>query len=275
MFNDTPSALFPYRLAAIDIDDTLIGPDKTASAFNLERVRRLQSRGVRVILATGRSFRNMLPFCTALGLSDYMVDTFGAVVRHSARDAILLRKTLPPADAAAMIDEGRRRGFTVLAFVPEGVLAERPSPWIEACRGAGGSDEPLHWTLLSDTARADVERVVWLAEPGALAPLAQAFPAQFQDRLTVIHTLPFALEFFAPGVDKASGVEAVARHYGIAPAEVVAFGDGHQDLPMLSWAGLGIAMAHGAAARSGVRVAPAGDPATALARAIDELMERV
>lgn len=271
MLSDSSSPRHSFRLAVIDIDDTLIGPDKIASPSNLERVRRLHGLGLRVILATGRSFRNMLPFCHALGLSDYMVDSFGVQVRHCGTGEILLRHPMPPAVAAAMIDEGRRRGFVALAFTPEGVLAEGPSPWIEACRAAGGGDEPLHWTTLSAASLEGVERVVWLGEPGELKTLAESYAVQPPASMTVIHTLPFALEFFAPGVDKVSGVAAIARHYGIASSEVIAFGDSLQDLPMLSWAGLGIAMAHGAAARASACVAPAGDPATALARAIDVL----
>ena len=229
VLTDTTLPRLPYRLAAIDIDDTLIGPDKIASELNLERVRRLQARGVRVILATGRSFRNLLPFAAALGLDDYMVDSFGAQVRHCGSGAVLLRKALAPASAAEMIDEGRRRGYVVLAFTPQGVLAEEPSPWIERCRTAGGGDEPIHWTTFTDTSLNDVERVVWLGEPAALAPLAGEFTARLAGRITVIPTLTFALEFFAPGVGKAPAVDAVARHYGIAPAEVLAFGDSHQD----------------------------------------------
>lgn len=265
----------PYRLAAIDIDDTLIGPDKTPSPLNIRKVRELQERGVRVILATGRSRRNMTPYCRALGLSDTMVATYGARVWHSATGETLHQMNLPAREAREVIEEGRRRGLEVICFTPEGVLAEGPTAWVAAIRQAGGGEEPLHWARLDGAERDDVERVVWLGAAEALGALEEEVTQRLAGRLTVIRTLPFALEFFAAGVNKAVGVEAVARLGGIAPEEVMAFGDSAQDLPMLEWAGLGVAMPHGPAEllEAAERVAPEGDPETALARAIDEILK--
>ncbi len=66
---------FPYALAAIDIDDTLVGPDKKIGWENRRAVEQLQSLGCRVVLASGRRHANMLPFCHELGLDDYVVSS--------------------------------------------------------------------------------------------------------------------------------------------------------------------------------------------------------
>ena len=94
-------------------------------------------------------------------------------------------------------------------------------------------------------------------------------------RAEVVITTKHLLEFNAPDATKATGVAAVARHYDIAQADVIAFGDSHNDVPMLSWAGLGVAMPHGPAEllEAAGRVAPEGDPETALARAIDVILD--
>jgi len=61
-FNAQTSSSFPFRLAAIDLDDTLLGPDKQISAANAAAVSTLRDREVRIILASGRRHENMLRF---------------------------------------------------------------------------------------------------------------------------------------------------------------------------------------------------------------------
>jgi hydroxymethylpyrimidine pyrophosphatase-like HAD family hydrolase len=82
------------------------------------------------------------------------------------------------------------------------------------------------------------------------------------------------LEFTAPGADKAHGVAAVAARYALKATDVMAFGDGNNDIGMLGWAGLGVAMRDGrpAAHEAADRVSPPGDPETALARSIAMLL---
>ncbi len=94
------------------------------------------------------------------------------------------------------------------------------------------------------------------------------------DTAEVVITTAHLLEFNAPDATKATGVAAVAAHYGIAQAEVVAFGDSHNDVPMLHWAGLGVAMPHGLAeAREAADlISPDADPECALAAGIDMLL---
>jgi hydroxymethylpyrimidine pyrophosphatase-like HAD family hydrolase len=93
----------------------------------------------------------------------------------------------------------------------------------------------------------------------------------------VVITTKHLLEFNAPDATKATGVAAVARHYAIEQADVIAFGDSHNDIPMLTWAGLGVAMPHAlpeAHAAADV-IAPPADPNCSLAVAIDLLLEGV
>ncbi|HYY30547.1 MAG TPA: HAD-IIB family hydrolase, partial [Chthoniobacterales bacterium] len=79
------------------------------------------------------------------------------------------------------------------------------------------------------------------------------------------------------GVNKATALEKVAREFGIQREQVLAFGDGENDVPMLTWAGLGVAMKHGnaAAIAAAKMVSPSGPAETAFARAVDAIFEQV
>jgi hydroxymethylpyrimidine pyrophosphatase-like HAD family hydrolase len=94
------------------------------------------------------------------------------------------------------------------------------------------------------------------------------------DTAEIVITTAHLLEFNAPEATKASGVAAVAEHYGIARADVLAFGDSHNDVSMLRWAGLGVAMPHALAEAHAAAdfIAPEADPERALAVVIDLLL---
>jgi hypothetical protein len=83
------------------------------------------------------------------------------------------------------------------------------------------------------------------------------------------------LEFTASGAKEATGVASVASVLGIARERVLAFGDGNNDIPLLGWAGPGVAIPHGrlGACRAAGLIGPEGDPESALARAVDSVVQ--
>jgi hydroxymethylpyrimidine pyrophosphatase-like HAD family hydrolase len=84
-------------------------------------------------------------------------------------------------------------------------------------------------------------------------------------------TNPELLEFFSPAANKAIGAQTLVRKLGISTEETLAFGDGNNDVELLRWAGLSVAMNHGRqSAREAARlISPPGPPESAFARAVD------
>lgn len=263
---------FPFRLAAIDIDQTLVGPDKRIGAENRRAVGLLQELGCRVVLASGRRHDNMLSFQRELGLDDFVVSTQGAMVRHPRKSRALHEATLRPRAVAELIGEGLRRELTVMHWSRRGVVVNERSRWVEHyvqdCRDA------VSVAQVEGLAGERAEKLVWGAEPRVIAALAREARGRFGGRMEITVTDDFFLEFTANEATKAAGVGAVAAHYGIAAEQVLAFGDGNNDVSMLAWAGTGVAMSHGrAAAKAAARfVAPDGDPESSLARAVNAVL---
>lgn len=261
---------FPYALAAIDIDDTLVGPDKKIGRANRLAVEKLRGLGCRVILASGRRHANMLSYCDELGLDDYVVSCQGARVEHPRTGRVLRRASLAATDTSALVLEGLDRGHTVLLWLAEGVFAQAETSWVATYRGESGNDT-VSIADLRAMADRPAEKVVWAADPGLIAGAYAELAGRHDGRLSVTVTSDWYLEVTALAAHKADGVAAVAASAGIAREAVLAFGDGHNDVSLLSWAGLGVAMPHGRdSARAAARlVGTDGDPESALARAVD------
>ena len=265
----TTTTSFPFRLAAVDLDDTLLGPDKRLGAANRAAVDRLRALGCHVMLASGRRHENMLPFHRELGLDGYAVSCQGAAARHVVTGQFLHHAPLDPPAAAEVTDLGLQRRVTVMYWSSQGVCASDRSPWVR--RYEADCDDPVPIEDVRTVLHRPAEKIIWAAEPPLIAALAPLMQRRYDGRLSVIVTDDWFLEFSSPDATKAAGVAAVARATGVGPHEVLAFGDGNNDVPMLQWAGLGVAMSHArpSAKAAAKMVAPDGDPETSFARAVD------
>ena len=264
-----------FRLAAVDIDDTLVGPDGVISADNAAAVAELLARGMHVVLASGRSHTNMLPFHRALGLPPGpVISAQGAVVQDSDTGAVRFSHAMPAAEVADVTRDGRAHGFAVQHYRPGGIHVDTRTRWTEYDQ-ARNSEPHVHVADLLTSGEhggtpRDVAKIIWLGDPDVVTGAVAPAHARYDARLAVTRTDPPYLEFSAPNVNKATALAEVAEALGAERAQVVAFGDVNNDAPMLAWAGLGVAMPHAAAtARAAANViGPDGDPETALARAI-------
>ncbi len=176
------------------------------------------------------------------------------------------------ADQESLVAEGHRRGFTVMLWLREEVFAEEQTSWVDNYSDHSGDNRVTIAPLLPLTSQ-PAEKIIWAADPARIAATSLEMSARYAGQLSVTITEDWYLEFNAPNANKDDGVAALARHLEIPRAAVLAFGDGRNDVSMLSWAGMGVAMPHGRdAARAAARiVASDGNPESALARAIDHL----
>ena len=266
---------FPFKLAAVDLDDTLLGPDKAIGPENAAAIAALRAHGVHVTLASGRRHENMVRFHRRLGLRGPIVSCNGALVRDAETDTVLRERLMPPDLAAEVVDAGDRRGVTQNYYHTDGGLYVREQTgWTELYQTRTDSLVTVHGDL-HDFAGSRPLKIIWIDTADTIAALYAEYAPRYKGRLYVTTTDPEYLEFMADGVSKAEGVAAVAAKMGIDAAEVIAFGDGNNDVPMLEWAGVGVAMDHARpAARAAANVvAPQGNPEASFARAVAALFK--
>lgn len=265
---------FPYRLAAIDMDDTLLGPDHDLSPENVDALQRLRDAGVRIVLASGRRHENLVRFYARLGLDGPAISGNGALVRCTDTGDTWYERLMPEAPALALLAEGAALGLTQIVEHRDGHSYVRET--------TGYSDILTHrtgnvMTVVGDLAArggVGLRKIVWIADRETVRAQHARMTARWGEALYITITDPEYLEFMAPGVDKAHALEVAAQRLGVPAAHILAFGDGGNDVKMLRWAGRGIAMPHGweAARAAADEVAPDGDPAGAFARAVDRLL---
>jgi Cof subfamily protein (haloacid dehalogenase superfamily) len=260
---------FPYRLAAIDLDDTLLGPDKRISVDNAAAVQWLREQGVRVVLASGRRHENMLRFHHELNLEGPIISCQGGLVRNAETDEILYKCLMRPDLAAEVVEQAEAEGVTLAYYHLDGTLIREHNAMTDLYQFRTKSPVIERGDLRQLAGETPI-KIVSIRPPEQAARALPLLMARYDGRLEIVQTDPEYIEFLPLGVSKAVGMATVAERYGIAQAETLAFGDGNNDVPMLQWAGLGIAMDHGrpSAQLAADRIAPPGDPETSFARAV-------
>jgi Cof subfamily protein (haloacid dehalogenase superfamily) len=202
-----------------------------------------RAAGIHVIIVTGRMFQSARPYAREAGIDDPVICYQGAVVAEPVSGRWLRHVPMAAARAREAIAVVQAEGYGLNCYVDDELYVAEVTP--EARQYADFQHLELHpvGPLLEWLDRPPTKLVV-IGDPLELDGLEMRMKAHFGDRLYISKSLPHFLEFAAPGVTKAAGLEFVAQHLGFDSAHTVAFGDGENDVELVDWAGFGVAVAN-------------------------------
>jgi Cof subfamily protein (haloacid dehalogenase superfamily) len=266
---------FPFRLAAIDLDGTLLGPDKKIGEENAAAVRKLSQNGVQVIIASGRRHQNSIRFQRQLQLDGPIIACQGGLIRDGESGNVIEAHFLPQNVARQIANEGEEYGVQAIYYHLDHLyVSERNDQWLDLYESrVGERAEALPSLDQLDGRRA--LKIVWYGDPAVLQKVRPEVSVRYTAKVDVLSTESENLEFMPRGINKAAALAKVAEQFGVPREQVLSFGDGENDVEMLAWAGMGVAMRHGnsAAIAAARLVSPPGPPADAFARAVDVLFK--
>jgi Cof subfamily protein (haloacid dehalogenase superfamily) len=263
----------PYRLGATDLDGTLLGPNKEISPENFKAVERLRGAGLQMLLASGRRHQNSIRFQRLLGLKGPIIACQGGLIRDGETGDVLEAHFIPPALVREIVRIGTEAGVQVIYYHLDHLYAgSAHDRWLDLYESRVG-EKPEAVPSLEQLNGQRALKLVWYGDPKVVHPLRPQLESQFDGKVDILSTENENLEFMPPGINKATALAKVIGKMGIDAHEVVTFGDGENDVAMLRWAGLGVAMNHGSnsAKATAKLVSPPGPPETAFARAVDEI----
>ncbi len=235
------------RLIATDVDGTLLDDDENVTPRTRAAVKAAVDAGVQFVLATGRPPRWVHPVVDALGFAPMAVCANGAVIYDSANDRIVSARTLS-ADQLGELAEVATRVIPGAGLAVERVGSSAHDAATPQFVSSPGYE---HAWLNPDNTEVSLEDLLSAPAVKLLIRKAGARSSDMADVLAkhgdlqgdiTYSTNNGLIEIVPMGISKATGIEELAAPLDITAAEVVAFGDMPNDVPMLAWAGLGVAM---------------------------------
>lgn len=233
-----------YRLVALDLDGTVMGHDLVIPAAVHEAIREAEAAGVYVTLATGRMFGATIPFARQLGITTPLICYQGALIRDPRTDEVLLATNMPGDEAAEAVRLLLKRNIFVLAYIDERLhIAERRAELEHYLSlHPEGAEIVVSDDLPADVRAAAPTKLLFIAEPPMVTDELIRLQAHFGERLMITRSHQLYGELAAPGIGKGVALERLAAHLGVLREATLAIGDQENDLSMLAWAGLGLAI---------------------------------
>ncbi|WP_122646188.1 Cof-type HAD-IIB family hydrolase [Enterococcus mediterraneensis] len=234
------------KLIAIDLDGTLLNNEKKISERNKTVLKKAKAAGIKIVICTGRPLRAIRPYLEELDLKDagdYSITFNGGLVQKNDTGEVMEKAALQLADVHNLIGLAKELDLSLDVLSDEIVLN---LPTSNNHLSIYGSLNPLldcrPFMIEELTEDLLYNKAVIAYDQEFLDEQIKKIPAVFRENYEVIKTRNNLLEFMPKGITKAYGISLLAKDLGIKQEEVMGIGDEENDLPMIEYAGIGVAM---------------------------------
>lgn len=234
-----------YKVLALDIDGTLTNSKKEITPAVLNAVRRLQNADIPVLLVSGRPEKGIEHVARELGFYEYGGYVFaynGGKIVNKKTGEVVLNQTLPKDMVQPVCEYVKDKNVTILTYDGDDIVTENPDDvyvqkevMITHMNVRKVDDFAAEMTF-------PVNKFLITGEPSYLEKLVEEMAEEFSPRLNIFRSEPFFIEVVTQGIDKALSLSKLMEMFGLSKENLVACGDGHNDVTMIDYAGMGVAM---------------------------------
>jgi Cof subfamily protein (haloacid dehalogenase superfamily) len=234
-----------YKLIAVDVDGTLLNSDGNISEVTKKAVKLGIEKGLIFTISTGRPIQGVEPLIKKLELDcDLPFITYnGAMVVLGKSREILYDQRLSSIDAYQIMSLGKKYDVTIAVWKDNKLyiseINERSAKYKEIAKV-----EPLLIKDENEIIKDGVTKILWYGETEQIQVLEKEVGKYLSSNINIHTSRPMFLEFVDKNASKAIAMEKIGEHFGINQSEMIAVGDGSNDLSMIEYAGLGVAMAN-------------------------------
>ncbi|EOH97178.1 cof-like hydrolase [Enterococcus haemoperoxidus ATCC BAA-382] len=234
------------KLVAIDLDGTLLNSKKEISERNKQALAKAKAAGVKIVICTGRPLAAIGIYLDALNLrdnGDYSITFNGGLVQKNDTGEIIEKASMPLENVHDLFELAAALNVP-LDILSDGLVLQLPTTQNYESLYSQLNTLLTYESYELDQLTADriYNKAVIAVEQTYLDEQIKKIPSPFYDRYEIIKTRSNLLEFMPKGITKAYGISLLARDLDINQEEIMTVGDEENDLPMIEYAGLGVAM---------------------------------
>ncbi len=234
-----------YKAIALDLDGTLVNEDRKILPKTREKLKELAAKGITVILASGRPTPGMKREWNELELEvlgGYIVSYNGANVMNVKTGEIIYNKVISPEVAHKIYDRAKEFDLAVMTYDSKVILTEDDKDYYVVREGGTTNMDVVKVESFKEAVNFDVNKVLLTATPEYAAKVEDDFKAPFEGELSIYRSAPYFIEVMENDIDKAISLKRLLEHLSLDASQLIAFGDGYNDLSMIEFAGMGVAM---------------------------------
>lgn len=232
-----------YKLIAADMDGTLLNSQSVITEKTRDAIHRVVEKGVIFTICTGRPIQGVERYNDVLNLDSPFITYNGAMIVMGKSREILFEQHLTPDGARDVLTWGKRFNTTMIAWSNNKLYVNALNDRVNEYKWLSGV-EPVLITDEEEIINNDITKILWYDRPEEIERFQEILKDKLGEGVTYCTSKPAFLEFFDSRVSKAVAMEKIGERFGIKREEMVAIGDGFNDLSMIEYAGMGVAMAN-------------------------------
>jgi Cof subfamily protein (haloacid dehalogenase superfamily) len=233
------------RLIALDVDGTLVGPSGVITPRVRESIARAKARGAETTLVTGRMFAAAKPFAQILGITGPLVCYQGAAIFEASSGAILREKPVPQDVTRQVLDWADAHHVHAQCYADDTLYVQQINRFSKMYTDLAKVEATVVPSLRAAFADRPTIKIVLVDDPGPAAEYLAELKPLLGDRAYLTRSDPHFVEVLSPDINKGEALAFVAAKYGATLAEAMAVGDAWNDVPLITAAGIGVAMGSG------------------------------
>ena len=244
-----------YKMVCIDMDGTLLGKRKSISEESKKVIKKVNDKGVKVVVTTGRLYNNAAYYSDIIGASDAVIAGNGAVIREKRKDEIIYKSKIDSNICKELLRKAKECGVILHLHTLDRIITNSYFSNLIAkivLPGRKYEDFPIHTeTITNSNINEMLEKydgkVTKCIMFSTSAEKAKVFRKEIENIEGIVCYLSGdkSIEINKCGVSKGNAVKALGEYYGIKKEEIICIGDNENDISMIEYAGLGIAMGNG------------------------------
>lgn len=234
-------------MLVLDLDGTLTNKKKEITPATLTALRKAQEKGTVIVLASGRPTYGIVPLAEEIELArygGYILSYNGGQIIDWKSQQVIYEKELKAETIPHLYDMAKAHGVEIVSYLGKDIVAETDSDQY-VCHEARLNKMPLRKVdSFVDTVNVAVPKCLIVGDSEKLVPLEHKMKDRFGEIMNIFRSEPFFLELMPQHIDKANSLQRLLEHLNLEPHQMIACGDGYNDLSMIKFAGLGVAMAN-------------------------------
>ena len=239
----------PYRAIALDLDGTLTNHEKVVTPKTREALLKAASEGAVIILASGRPTYGIEPVAESLELNQrggYILSYNGGNIVNAQTGEKLFSQFLPDEVIPELYAYAKEKDHALLGYAGNEIITEMPDDEYVKEESRINKMNIRKVDNLFEALEPHPTKLLMTGDPTLMLKAEEELVEKLGDRMDIFRSAPFFLELVPKGIDKAKSLTRLLAKINLTPADLIAFGDGYNDLSMLKLAGMGVAMENAA-----------------------------
>ncbi len=234
-----------YKCVAIDVDGTLVNDDKKLTQRTIDSIKMAIQKDIKIVVSSARSFYRLKDYLEQLQLiknNQYTICFNGAIIIENKNEEVMLSNNFDTEEIWELISLANKFKTSIFLYSMNNVFVEKVPRIIENSKNFKNVKLDLLKFEGINFDKDKIYKILFVDDYDKVTEIKKKISKEFLQKYEITSSIPECIEFVKKGITKSKSLQFICEKCNIEKSEVIAIGDADNDLEMINFAGLGVAM---------------------------------